>query len=345
MRATILLIEPDPALQAALASWLEWDGHDCACVAEPDDALAHLDHDRAHVAFVADRVAGWSGSALAQAIRARHPHLAIVLMGGIGRRNDRQPPPIGMLDEIAVPVTRGAVTQAVARALAWQAAEPDERDACVRLAHEMTDGVTSMRGLCQRLPAHGRLSALIPLAEIMERSRLGAIGHGTRVADMARALGGSIHLPARALASLERAAFLHDVGQTALPDALRQASTPLTPLQAALWRRHPQIAHEILVDAPMLRDAAPLVRSAHERFDGTGYPRGLAGLEIPMGARIIAIADAFDTFTSGEDGATPQSMADASAALARGAGTRFDPDLVRLWLRLCDRLVPLPLSS
>ena len=105
-----------------------------------------------------------------------------------------------------------------------------------------------------------------------------------------------------------------------------QKPTPLTDLEIGLLRRHPLIAHDILAEIPLFEDAAPIVLSTQERFDGRGYPRGLAALEIPMSARVISLVDAFDLLTTGHPLGLRLSLAEACAELVRGAGMQFDPD-------------------
>src|SRR5262249_62097088 len=128
----------------------------------------------------------------------------------------------------------------------------------------------------------------------------------------------------------------HERGTAAWPEAPLQKPPPLSDLEFALIRRHPQIAYDILADVPALEEVAPIVLATQERFDGTGYPHGLAALEIPLCARIIAVVDAFDLLTHSHPLGAPLSLAEACAELVRSAGSQFDPDLVQVWLRLAD---------
>ena len=113
-------------------------------------------------------------------------------------------------------------------------------------------------------------------------------------------------------------------------------------VRAVIGRSRPRItaavddAYDILADVPELEEVAPIVLATQERFDGAGYPHGLAALEIPLCARIIAVVDAFDLLTHGHPLGAPLSLAEACAELVRGAGGAFDPDLVQVWLRLAD---------
>lgn len=344
MRAHILVVEPESALQAALSAWLEWEGYDCACASDPDEALAIAEHEQTDVALVAERASSWNGRGLAEALRARRADLAIILHGGkVARRagsRGRQRRQGHGLDSLPAPLTRGAVTWAVTRAVRWREASAADRDACLALEEAVRRQAAPLREACLAVRASGGLAVLDAVGALLDRRHPGASAHGRRVAALARALGSVVNVPRRAMPALERAAFLHDLGKAALPESLLRKPAPLTDLEIAVLRRHPQIAYDVLADAPALSDAAALVLATQERFDGSGYPRGLAALEIPMGARIIALADAVDRLTDGHPSGLSTSLPDTCADLVRGAGTRFDPDLVRVWLRLADAAAP-----
>ena len=134
------------------------------------------------------------------------------------------------------------------------------------------------------------------------------------------------------------AAVLHDIGKAAVPDAILGKPGPLDDSDWEFMRRHTVIGERILQGAPALASSAPLVRSSHERHDGTGYPDGLAGDGVPLGARIIAVCDAYDAMLS------TRSVPDGAVArdrpleeLQRCAGTQFDPDVVRAFFTTLER--------
>ena len=130
---------------------------------------------------------------------------------------------------------------------------------------------------------------------------------------------------------------LHDVGKIAVPDAILNKPGPLTEDEWQFIRQHTLIGERILGAAPSLADAARLVRASHERMDGTGYPDGLLGEEIPLGARVIGVCDAFDAMTSARPyRATPLSVEGALAELRENAGTQFDPQVVEMF---CDEVL------
>jgi response regulator RpfG family c-di-GMP phosphodiesterase len=153
---------------------------------------------------------------------------------------------------------------------------------------------------------------------------------------MALRLGAAVGLSPDALGDVERAALLHDIGKIALPDALAYKEGPLVDEEIALLQSHVELGRDIVGAVPALGGVAAIVGASHEAFDGTGHPAGLAGFDIPVGARIVAIVDTFDALTFGRDLGDPLTFARAAAELVRCSGSRFDPDLVRTWLRVAD---------
>jgi diguanylate cyclase (GGDEF)-like protein len=167
--------------------------------------------------------------------------------------------------------------------------------------------------------------------------------HVYGVGQLVRDLGRDFGLDADQLDELLRAAELHDVGKLAIPDAVLNKPGPLDEDEWALMRRHPAIGERILGADPVLQPVARLVCASHERWDGAGYPDGLTGTAIPLGARIIAVCDALDAMISERCYQPARSLPDALAELRRCAGTQFDPDVVDA---LCVRLdAPAPLVT
>jgi diguanylate cyclase (GGDEF)-like protein len=158
-------------------------------------------------------------------------------------------------------------------------------------------------------------------------------GVGRLVRDVGRDLG----LAADQLEELMLAAQLHDVGKLGIPDAILDKPGPLDENEWRLVRQHTVIGERILNTDPVMQPVARLVRASHERWDGGGYPDGLAGTAIPLGSRIIAACDALDAMTSDRCYQGARSMAEALAELRRCAGTQFDPDVITA---LCARVDP-----
>jgi HD-GYP domain-containing protein (c-di-GMP phosphodiesterase class II) len=137
--------------------------------------------------------------------------------------------------------------------------------------------------------------------------------------------------------AVRQAATLHDIGKAAVPDAILEKPGPLDEHEWTFMRRHTIIGERIMQAAPALSAAAPLVRSSHENFDGTGYPDRLARDEIPLGARVIAVCDAYDAMVSDRPYRAALSHAEALAELRRCAGTQFDPAVVRAFVETVER--------
>ncbi len=161
--------------------------------------------------------------------------------------------------------------------------------------------------------------------------------HVYGVGQLVRDLGRDFGLDVDQLDELLRAAELHDVGKLGIPDAILDKPGALDDEEWRLMRQHSAIGERILNADPVMQSVARLVRAGHERWDGTGYPDGLAGAAIPLGARIIAACDALDAMTSDRCYQSGRTLPDALAELRRCAGTQFDPDVVAA---LCARLDP-----
>jgi diguanylate cyclase (GGDEF)-like protein len=176
----------------------------------------------------------------------------------------------------------------------------------------------------------GRQSSDVLMRALAERHPdLGE--HHDGVAELVHAVSIRLGIDGQELAHLRHAASLHDIGKVAIPDAIITKPGPLSDEEWAFMRRHTLIGERILAAAPALGPAARLVRSSHEAWDGTGYPDALAGIEIPTGARIIAVCDSFDAITSNRPYAASKTTDEALAELRRCAGTQFDPEIVRLF--------------
>ena len=163
-----------------------------------------------------------------------------------------------------------------------------------------------------------------------------ALTHARRVAGIASAISLVLGLPDTELVVVARGALLHDVGKLAIPPTLMCKPTALTEAEIRLLRSHPEAGFAIVSAAPALTLAADIVLSSHEAWDGSGYPGGLARTAIPLGSRITAVADTYDALTWSRTAAGPVAQVSAVAELIRCAGTLFDPDIVRAWLRVLE---------
>jgi putative two-component system response regulator len=164
--------------------------------------------------------------------------------------------------------------------------------------------------------------------------------HCARVAERAIALGSAAGLAEAAVEAIGYGAVLHDIGKIGIPEALLLKTGELTPDERAEMQRHSAIGSEILAPLRLGRIVGPVVRSHHERWDGSGYPDGLRGGAIPIGARIVAIVDAHDAMTHDRVYRPRLDPDDARRELVRCAGSQFDPELVELYLAMLEEEAP-----
>jgi two-component system, cell cycle response regulator len=172
--------------------------------------------------------------------------------------------------------------------------------------------------------------------------------HARKVGRLALRVAETLGIEDAQLDDVRQAAELHDIGKAAIPEAIVEKHGPLSDHEWVFMRRHTIIGERILAAAPALAAVAPLVRSSHERWDGTGYPDGLAGEAIPLAARIVAACDAFDAMMSDRPYAPSMSATDAIAELRRAAGTQFDPRVVEAFVgawRTGAREAPSPVTD
>ena len=158
--------------------------------------------------------------------------------------------------------------------------------------------------------------------------------HIERVSELGLLLARELDLPDAGSEQMAYGFLLHDVGKLAVPDAILQKAGPLDPGELAVMREHPASGAHMLEDLPFLDRALDVVRHHHERWDGSGYPARLAGEQIPLWARVFAVADAVDAMTSDRPYRAGCSLGEARAELRACAGSQFDPACVEAFLRL-----------
>jgi two-component system cell cycle response regulator len=207
----------------------------------------------------------------------------------------------------------------------------------ITLPVEASEPVEALRIADQRMYANkharrtsaGRQSKDVLLRALAERDP--ALGTHAGTVLVAAATAEALGLAPDEVERVRHASELHDVGKVAIPDAILGKPGPLTDEEWAFVRRHPVIGERIILAAPALAPVASLVRSSHERWDGAGYPDGLQGDAIPVGARIVAVADAFAAMTAGRPYRPARTVDEALEELRREAGAQFDPAVVEAW--------------
>ena len=162
------------------------------------------------------------------------------------------------------------------------------------------------------------------------------LSHSRRVTAFAICIARSMGIPpdSHQMRVIARGAFLHDIGKIAIPDVILRKPGPLTPDEVATMSHHPFHGYQMLKKILFLQEAAEIVYAHHERFDGMGYPRGLKGKDIPLGARITAVANTLDAITSDLSYRPAKSIEAARKEIELWSGRQFDPDVVKVFLAM-----------
>ena len=237
------------------------------------------------------------------------------------------PSRLGTCSELAVPVY---VAGDLWGALAVRSAGAPFGDDDAQLVQTVADHLgTALRTaeLYEQLE-QTHLGTAEALAAALEAKDTYTADHARSIADLAVAVGRALGVDDDGLRDLRYGAIFHDIGKIAIPDAILNKPGPLTEDELAVVRRHPEVGEQILSPVPFLAGVRRIVRHDHERWDGNGYPDGLRGAAIPLGARIVLVVDAYHAMCSDRPYRSAMSTEEAREELRRHAGTQFDPEVV-----------------
>jgi putative nucleotidyltransferase with HDIG domain len=337
-RPNILVVDDEPGVRAYICECLVRQSS-CRCtgVGSAREALAVVHETPIDVALLDLSMPEDDGITLARILRDEVRDLAIVLITGTQSFDAAvEAMRIGILDYLLKPVAMPELIDSVNRALAWRQAALRASAERTKLRRQIADNAKRLTAAFADCSVASR-SALEALLEALNQRNPDALAHTRRVASFSVILAEALEVEEPTLSAIERAALLHDLGKIAIPDAVIHKPGPLTSDELAIMRSHVQIGYEIVVTVPFLRPVGEIILATHEHMDGTGYPRGLKGSAIPLGARIIAVTDAFDAITSPRLYHEPCGLSRANAELVRASGSHFDPAIVAAWLRCVDR--------
>ncbi|MDB5961851.1 MAG: hypothetical protein JWP59_3145 [Massilia sp.] len=216
-------------------------------------------------------------------------------------------------------------------------AKPDFSNSDRNLGEVLANHLSSLSRMHAMLGETGKFNEQMAAAliEAVEAKDPYTRGHSERVHHIAMEIGRAMHLPPRELDNLFWGSLLHDVGKIGIPDAVLCKPGRLTRDEFTFIMVHPERSYEILRHIDRLKGAVPGARHHQEKYDGTGYPHGLAGYDIPQNARIIAVADTYDSITSSRAYRAGRSHEVAMAEIARCAGTQLDPAIIAVLERIC----------
>jgi putative nucleotidyltransferase with HDIG domain len=215
--------------------------------------------------------------------------------------------------------------------------QPDEIGYLATTFNQMVGSLQRQRG--EREETY--FASLEALARAIDARDTYTYEHSARVAAIGLEIAAEMHLPADELTALRRGGLLHDIGKLGVEDHILRKSGPLNDQEWEAIKRHPVIGYDMLKDVPFLAPSLAGIRHHHERWDGDGYPDRLKGEAIPLAVRILSVADAFDAITSDRPYRTSFSLQFALQAIVSGAGTQFDPVVVKAFQSRADRIIAL----
>jgi response regulator RpfG family c-di-GMP phosphodiesterase len=330
----ILIVDDDTSVRDVISVLLGEEGYVCTAVSSAEAALDAVRHADFPLVISDVRMPGKDGFWLLDRMRETHPDTAVVMLTAYGDteaaveclRN-------GAADYLLKPPKVTELIRAIERALGKRRLELARQKYRKSLENRVREKTAELSRALRDLEAtySQTLWSLVAALDAREHE---TSDHSQRVVRYTLAIAGRIGVPERDLPELGRGALLHDIGKIGVPDAILLKPAKLTDEEWAEMRRHPQIGFDILESIQFLGVSAEMVLCHQERFDGRGYPRGLAGDRIPLFARIFAIADTFDAMTSNRPYRRALPAEAARAEIARCSGTQFDPRCAEAFLSM-----------
>jgi putative two-component system response regulator len=308
----VLVIDDERIVRELMMEILAEGGYEPVGVEAADQALEALSDERVAIVVSDIVMPGLNGLELLNEVHRRRPSLPVVMVTGSG--------------------THANLSEALARGANGLVMKPFSHAELVdAVSGALARARRSERELRERLLAPTLASAL---ANAIEARDPGLHGHCERLARLAVRLASDLGLESATLETVRLGAILHDVGKIGIPDRILLKERGLTADEIALMRSHPLIGDRLLEPLDLLQSIRPVVRYHHERWDGQGYPDGLAGEQIPLPARIVAVADAIEAMSARRVYRQPLATDRIARQLERGRGAQWDPRVVDAALAL-----------
>ena len=320
----VLVVDDEQSIRDYLAEVLRFEGYDCECFSGSLAALSYLSaQEKPADLLLADiSMPDMGGIDLLRSVKEAHPDLPVILVSGLyelALAVDALE--AGADDYLKKPVKPADLVTLVAKYLDSGTAEQEQQVQ------------NALRGFLETRTSDPKSSrSLEQLFQKLGFKRYETFQHSARVAAVSRLIGEHCGLPVDELRRLELGALLHDIGKIAIPRNVLMKPGKLTDEEWRVMKEHPAIGYRVLMEFPELAQEAKVVYSHHESYDGSGYPQGLSGEQIPLGARIFSIVDTFDAITSDRPYRAAQSVDAARTEIERVSGTQFDPALVKIFL-------------
>jgi putative nucleotidyltransferase with HDIG domain len=335
----ILIVDDEPYVRTLMAAMLEKSNYTPVLAANGLEAIEHVENDPPYDLILSDIVMnGLDGIGLLERIRQIHPDTPMVMVTaihdvGVAISAMRK----GAYDYLLKPFEREQLLVTVRRALDYRRLV--QQNSVYR--HNLEQLVSARTEMLRQAMSDLERSydiTLEALGDALDLKDAETEGHSRRVTAYTIALARHCGVELAQTRVIARGAFLHDIGKMAIPDAILLKPGKLDPEELAIMREHCARGYQILRKIPFLEEAAEIVYSHQEFYDGRGYPRGLKADQIPLGARIFAVADTLDAITSDRPYRRASTYEAARGEIERCAGTQFDPTVVEVFLGLPDSL-------
>ena len=336
--ARILIVDDEAHVRSMIGATLERQGYDVQLAASGREALDLLERNSFDLVLTDIVMQDGNGITLLERMRAQQPNLPVVMVTAIHdisvaidsmRR--------GAYDYLLKPFEREHLLSTVLRALEHRQALQENRDYQQNLELVVRARTDMLRQAMEELE-HSYDITLEALGDALDLKDSETEGHSKRVTAYTIALARAMGINPSQIKVIARGAFLHDIGKMAIPDDILRKPGKLSPEEQGVMREHSARGYHMLRKIPFLSEAAEIVFTHQEHFDGSGYPSGLRGNEIPIGARIFALADTLDAITSDRPYRKAKSFDDAREEILRCSGSQFDPTVVEVFLKVPNEL-------
>ena len=335
----ILIVDDDRQVREVLHQIFMSAGYNCLLANDGREGVEVFKAGRPPLIVTDLKMPVMTGIELLQQVRAIDGDAAvIVLTGAADVKIAIESLKLGAYDFIMKPVNVDELLIAADRAFERRQLLIERREYHELLERRVVEATRDLASAYRQLQEtyHATLEAL---GSALDTRDVGTEAHSRRVHGYALATAREHRVPEADLTDLAHGVLLHDIGKIGIPDAILLKPGPLTPEEWQIMRRHPEIGKALIEKIPFLRGAVPIVFAHHEKWDGTGYPRGLRGADIPLGARIFMVVDAFDAMTFDRPYSRAKPFDVAKVEIKRCAGTHFDPAVVESFFRVPEPLL------
>lgn len=317
----LLVVDDEETVRNVLQRILQRAGYEVVTAANGKEALAKISRSDIGAVLLDIKMPVMSGVEALQQIATNKLDLGVIMITAVNDiRTAVDAMKLGAYDYITKPFDRDDVIHSVARALEKRRLVLENKEYQQHLEEKVEEQAGKIRA--------SFLNAMTSLAYALEAKDRYTSGHSQRVADISVVVARELGLPQDSIERLKLAALVHDIGKIGVVESVLNKPSRLTSNEMQHIQGHPQIGERILSPVADDGDFLKLVRNHHERYDGTGYPDKIAGEQIPLGARILAVADAYDAMTSERPYRGAMTDSAACSELENGKKTQFDPSVV-----------------